>query len=65
MQKQGFRERPEIWIDEIVAAVDSSNSSIVKSRAGYILEERLGLHHEKIEAWKGSVYRRIAGQSLS
>ena len=52
-----FDEHAKIWINEIVASVDSSNSSIVKSRAGYILEERLGLHHEKIEAWKGSVQR--------
>ena len=52
-----FDEHANIWINEIVASVDSSNSSIVKSRAGYILEERLELRHEKIEAWKGSVQR--------
>ena len=42
-----FDEYAKIWIDEIVDSVDSSNSSIAKIRAGYILEERLGLHREK------------------
>ena len=42
----------ETYLDEIVAAVDTATSGLVKSRAGYILEERLGLHHNGIERWK-------------
>ena len=52
-----FDEHAGTWTNEIIAAVDSSNSSIVKSRAGYILEERLRVNDEKIEVWKGSVQR--------
>ena len=47
-----WEEHAEIYLDEIVPAVDSSASGLVKSRAGYILEERLGLHHRAIESWK-------------
>lgn len=40
------------YLNEIVAAVDTAASKLVKSRAGYILEERLGLQHPGIERWK-------------
>ena len=52
-----YDEHAESWLDEIVASVDSVKSSLVKSRAGYILEERLGLNHDKIESWKSSVQK--------
>ena len=52
-----FDEHGEYWFNEIVSSVDSSDSSLVKSRAGYILEERLELRHSKIEAWKSLVQR--------
>ena len=52
-----FDEHGEFWLNEIVSSVDSSDSNLVKSRAGYILEERLGMRHEKIEMWKNSVQR--------
>ncbi len=49
----------EIWeshaasyLDEIVRAIDSATSPLVKSRAGYIIEERLGHAHPGVEAWK-------------
>ena len=47
-----WEEHAETYLDDIVAAVDTATSGIVKSRAGYILEERLRLHHRGIEHWK-------------
>ena len=47
-----WEEHAETYLDEIVPAVDSSASGLVKSRAGYILQERLGLGHSTIESWK-------------
>ena len=42
----------ETYLDEIVSAVDDAASPLVKSRAGYILEERLGLVHASVQPWK-------------
>lgn len=50
-------EHAETYLPEIVAAVETTSSGIVKSRAGYILEERQGLHHRGIEHWKKSAQR--------
>ena len=47
-----WEEHAETYLDEIVTAVDTATSGLVKSRGGYILEERLGLHHPGIERWK-------------
>ena len=47
-----WEEHAETYLDDIVAAVDTAASGLVKSRAGYILEERQGLHHRGIERWK-------------
>ena len=47
-----WNEHAETYLDDIVAAVDTAASKLVKSRAGYILEERLGLHHHGIGRWK-------------
>ena len=52
-----WEEHAEIYLDEIVAAVDTATSGLAKSRAGYILEERLGLHHRGIEHWKAFAQR--------
>jgi len=49
---EAWEEHAETYLDEIVAAVDAAASGLVKSRAGYILEERLGLHHRGINRWK-------------
>lgn len=49
---ESWEEHGRIYLDEIVAAVDTAASGLVKSRAGYILEERLGLHHRGIKRWK-------------
>ena len=47
-----WEEHAETYLDEVVTAVDTAASKLVKSRAGYILEERLGLQHPGIERWK-------------
>ena len=47
-----WEEHAETYLDDIVAAVDTAPGVLVKSRAGYILEERQGLHHRGIEHWK-------------
>ena len=47
-----WEEHAETYLDEVVAAVDASASGLVKSRAGYVLDERLGLRHPGIERWK-------------
>ena len=47
-----WQEHAETYLDEIVSVVDGAVSPLVKSRAGYIIEERLGLFHEGVEPWK-------------
>jgi len=47
-----WEEHAETYLDEIVAAVDTTTSGLVKSRAGYILEERLELNHPGVGPWK-------------
>ena len=47
-----WEEHAETYLEEIVAAVNDSPSKLAQSRAGYILEEHLGLRHPAIEAWK-------------
>ena len=47
-----WEEHAQTYLDEIVAAVDIATSGLVKSRAGYILEERLGLRYSSINNWK-------------
>jgi len=45
-------EHASTYVDEIVDAIDTATSKLVKSRAGYILEERMGLQHPGIGPWK-------------
>ncbi|MCY3768176.1 MAG: hypothetical protein OXG56_02235 [Gammaproteobacteria bacterium] len=52
-----YDEHATTWLDEIVTSVDSARTNLVKIRAGYILEEQLRLHHDKINGWKGLVQR--------
>lgn len=47
-----WEDHAEPYLDEIVRAVDTATSGLVKSRAGYILEERLALKHPGVEVWK-------------
>lgn len=39
------------YAEEILAAVDGCDVSLVKSRAGYILDERLGLTDPRLDRW--------------
>ena len=45
-------EHAATFLNEIVSAIDQATGSLVKCRAGYILEERLKLNHPAIENWK-------------
>ena len=47
-----WEEHARTYLNEIVAAVNTATSGLVKSRAGYILDERLGFYHQDIEHWK-------------
>ncbi len=47
-----WAESAATYLEEIVSAIDSSPSAIVKVRAGYLLQERLNLAHPRIESWK-------------
>ncbi len=46
-----WERQAETWLDPIVDAVDEAHAQIVKVRAGFILEERLGVTDPRIEAW--------------
>ena len=47
-----WEQYAETYLDSIVASVDSAANGLVKSRAGYILQELLGLDHSRIPNWK-------------
>ena len=40
------------YLDEIIDAVDAAETGIVKSRAGYILDERLGVRDVRLAGWQ-------------
>ena len=54
---EAWEEHAKTYLDDIVDAVNTATSGLVKSRAGYILEERLGLYHRGIENWKAFGHR--------
>ena len=47
-----WSEHASTFLDEIALTIDQTPKALIKSRAGYILEERLGLYHPCIERWK-------------
>lgn len=47
-----WEENAEIYLDNIVAAVDSASTDIIRVRAGYILSERVGISDDRIDAWE-------------
>ncbi len=47
-----WEEHASTFLDEIVAKINQTPTALIKSRAGYILEERLGIRHPCIERWK-------------
>ena len=52
-----WREHAADWSDAIVEAVDGSPTAIVRCRAGYILEELLGIVDVRIDNWKTAAQR--------
>ncbi len=52
-----FERYSEEWLPEIVRAVDAVDSSIVKVRAGYILDEMLSLTDPRIARWTACAQR--------
>lgn len=55
----GIHHVLEVWeneartyLDEIVAAADRTPTSIVRVRAGYLLEEKLGIRDRRIDEWQ-------------
>lgn len=47
-----WRGHAATYLDDIVAAVSRHDSGIVKVRAGYILDEMLGIGDERVQAWR-------------
>ncbi|WP_065382872.1 hypothetical protein [Hyphomonas sp. ND6WE1B] len=47
-----WKNNARTYTDAIIEAVDQAETALVKSRAGYILEERLGIRDPRIEKWK-------------
>ena len=52
-----WEQHAEIYLDDIVAAIDTARRGLAKSRAGYILEERLGLYHPGLARWRAFIQR--------
>lgn len=48
---EAFREHGPVFLDEILAAVEADARPIVKVRAGYILDEMLGVTRPEFDAW--------------
>ena len=60
----GMNHTLEIWdehargsLDDIIASVDGCGSVVTQCRAGYILEERLGITDRRVMAWKSGAAR--------
>ncbi len=52
-----WEQHAEIYLEEIIVAVNHADESIIKVRAGYLLEERLGIHDNRILAWTSFAQR--------
>lgn len=52
-----FEEYAQNDLPLIVREIDKHGNSMDKARAGYILEERMGLSHTAIQKWKDKVQR--------
>jgi len=52
-----WENNASIYFDDIIKAVDLAKESIIKVRAGYLLEERLNLSHPNISEWSSFAQR--------
>ena len=52
-----YERHAEEYLDLIVSEIDRHGRKIDKVRAGYILDERLGLSHPVLESWSQAVQR--------
>lgn len=52
-----WAEHAAAHLDDVVTAVETAPTSIAKVRAGYLLNERLGLSHPTVEGWRGLAQR--------
>lgn len=52
-----WEREAETHLDEIIAAVDTYPAKLPKVRAGYILDEVLGIADERVLAWRASAQR--------
>jgi predicted transcriptional regulator of viral defense system len=52
-----FEDHAPKYLEEIIENVDEGESQIVKVRAGYILEERLGVRDGKVQKWTSFAQR--------
>ncbi len=62
-----WAEHARTYLDEIISHVDRAERPILKVRAGYILDEGMGIENERIEGWtrfaqRGSSRVLVAGK---
>lgn len=47
----------ELWLDDIIAAVDKLPTKLAKVRAGYVLSELMGVEDDRVTAWRAFAQR--------
>ena len=47
-----FTKHGATYVSEIIPLVEAGSAAIIKVRAGYLLEERLGIHDPRIASWR-------------
>ncbi len=52
-----WREHATRHVDEIITSVNTSAEKILRVRAGYLLEEVLGINDHRISAWAADAQR--------
>ena len=46
-----WKESAQLYLDEIIEAVDNHPTKIIKSRAGYIIDEVLNINNDRVNKW--------------